>query len=218
MRFEMNSLYNMDCMIALRELPDLSFNLALVDPPYGIGRFGSLVNMPEHKDKADINKWDVKPPPEYFKELFRISEHQIIFGANNFRLPETEYFIVWDKMQAVENFASAEFAWTNYKKPAKVFRYSINKLIQDRRSEGGKIHPTQKPVELYRWILKNYATPGDTVIDTHVGSGSSLMACHDMGFAYLGFEINEFYYEKALKRIENNKRQVTIWDCQKGHK
>jgi len=210
---ELNRLYNMDCMEGMKQFPDKYFELAIVDPPYGIARFGNRVELSNRIYKeAKINKWDIKPTQEYFDELFRVSENQIIWGANNFNLPSTEYFIVWDKQQTVGNFASAEYAWTNCKVPAKVFRYSIHKVIQERKQDGGKIHPTQKPVALYEWLLKNYAKAGDKILDTHVGSASSLIACHKMGFEYIGFEIDKDYYEAAQERIRIHMQQQTIFE------
>ena len=210
---ELNRLYNMDCMVGMKQFPDKYFDLAIVDPPYGIARFGNRVELSNRICKEEkINKWDIKPTQEYFDELFRVSKNQIIWGANNFTLPETEYFIVWDKWQTVDNFASAEYAWTNCKVPAKVFRYSIHKVMQERKQDGGKIHPTQKPVALYEWLLKNYAKPGDKILDTHVGSASSLIACHKMGFEYIGFEIDKDYYEAAQERIRIHMQQQTIFE------
>ena len=210
---ELNRLYNMDCMEGMKQFPDKYFELAIVDPPYGIARFGNRVELSNRiYKKAKINKWDIKPTQEYFDELFRVSENQIIWGANNFNLPSTEYFIVWDKQQTVDNFASAEYAWTNIKMPAKVFRYAIHKEMAERKGEGGKIHPTQKPVKLYKWLLKNYAKPGDKILDTHVGSASSLIACYDMGFDYIGFEIDKDYYEAAQERMRIHMQQQTIFE------
>ena len=209
---ELNKLYNMDCMEGMKQFPDKYFDLAIVDPPYGIARFGNRVELSNRIDKnARINKWDVKPTQEYFDELFRISKNQIIWGANNFSLPNTEYFIIWDKEQTVDNFASAEYAWTNCKMPAKVFRYSISKVISDRKAEGGKIHPTQKPIALYKWLLKNYAKEGDKILDTHVGSASSLIACHQMNFEYIGFELDKEYFDKATKRMADEMAQISLF-------
>ena len=205
MKYELNTLYNMDCMEAMKDIPDKYFELAIVDPPYGIGRFGSRVCK-----ESKINKWDIKPTDEYFRELFRVSDKQIVWGANNFDLPGTEYFVVWDKAQTVDNFASAEYAWTNCKKPAKIFHYSIHQEMGNRKKTGGKIHPTQKPIALYTWLLNNYAKPGDKILDTHVGSASSLIACYDMGFDYLGFELDKDYYEAAQKRLEDHKSQIVF--------
>ena len=209
---ELNKLYNMDCMEGMKQFPDKYFELAIVDPPYGLERHkrGSL-RIDNSKKAENGLLWDEKPSKEYFDELFRVSQKQIIWGANNFTLPETEYFIVWDKQQTVDNFASAEYAWTNCKIPAKVFRYSIHKVMSDRKEECGKIHPTQKPVALYEWLLRNYAKPGDKILDTHVGSASSLIACHNLGFDYIGFEIDEDYWKAATERLEAVKAQMTLY-------
>jgi site-specific DNA-methyltransferase (adenine-specific) len=202
-------LINDDCMNILPKYEDNYFDLAIVDPPYGIKRFGDRVEIEVIETK--INEWDIKPSPEYFKELFRVSKNQIIWGANNFTLPNTEYFIIWDKQQTVDNFASAEFAWTNIKKPAKVFRHSIHKVMASRKQEKGKIHPTQKPVELYRWLLENYAQPTDMILDTHLGSGSSAIACHYFGIEeFVGIEIDKEYFDNAKTRIEKETRQIKL--------
>ena len=140
-------------------------------------------------------------PPEYFIELFRVSKYQIIWGANNFTLPPTEYFIIWNKMQTVENFASAEYAWTNIKIRAKVFNYSIHQVMSDRKAKGGKIHPTEKPVALYKWLLEKYAQKGWKILDTHVGSANSLVACHLLGYEFMGFELDSEYYQSGLNRL-----------------
>tara|TARA_R100000152_G_C6735371_1_gene159586 strand:+ start:196 stop:822 length:627 start_codon:yes stop_codon:yes gene_type:complete len=201
-----------DCMNVMKDYEDNHFDLAIVDPPYGIARFGNRVEVSNRICKeARINKWDIKPTKEYFYELFRISKNQIIWGANNFTLPESEYFIVWDKQQSVENFASAEYAWTNIKKPAKVFRYSIHKVMSDRKRENGKIHPTQKPVKLYDWLLHNYAEKGQKILDTHLGSGSIAIACHYFGVDLVGVEIDEEYYNKAKQRIDELTKQETLF-------
>ena len=205
---ELNKIYNMDCMEGMKQFPDKYFELAIVDPPYGVlDKQGGRID-----NKFKANLWDIKPTPDYFSELFRVSKNQIIWGANNFILPETEYFIIWDKMQTVDNFASAEYAWTNCKTPAKVFRYSIHKEMANRKSNGGKIHPTQKPVALYAWLLNNYAKQGDKILDTHLGSASSVLACLKLNFEYIGFEIDEDYFKLAQERIDNFKAQTNIFD------
>lgn len=196
--------FNEDCMGGMARYPDKHFELAIVDPPYGLERHkrGSL--RIDKSEKANTGlMWDIAPTQEYFDELFRVSKNQIIWGANNFNLPATEYFIVWDKQQTVDNFASAEYAWTNIKMPAKVFRYAIHKEMATRKYDGGKIHPTQKPVALYKWLLTNYAKQGDLILDTHVGSASSLIACHDMGFDAVGFELDADYYKASKQRLED---------------
>lgn len=194
----MNQVHLCDCMEFMKGVPDKFYELAIVDPPYGIERFqhGSLRFDKSEKAKDGL-LWDKKPSIEFFEELFRISNNQIIWGANNFQLPPTEYFCIWDKQQTVDNFASAEYAWVSMgmKKPAKVFRYSIHK-----HNQSDKIHPTQKPVALYKWLLKNYAKPNDKIFDSHVGSGSIRIACHDMGFDFDGCEIDKDYWEAQEER------------------
>jgi site-specific DNA-methyltransferase (adenine-specific) len=235
---------NEDNMQLMARYPDKYFDLAIVDPPYGIARFGNRVELSNRLCKsAKLNEWDIKPNEEYFKELFRISKFQIIWGANNFILPSTEYFLIWNKKQTVENFASAEYAWTNVKKPAQVFDYSIHKTMSDRKEEGGKIHPTQKPVALYKWILDKYAKDvkctycnngrvidddydrstipcelcngtmkiKPKILDTHLGSGSIAIACHDYGFELTACELDSEYYEKAIQRIKNHTNQQKLF-------
>lgn len=202
----MINLYWGDCMKAMESMKDNQYDLAIVDPPYGIGRFGDRFDG--HKK---LNGWDKPPDILYFIELQRISKYQIIWGANNFPLPESEYFIIWDKMQTVENFASAEYAYTNIKKPAQVYRHSIHRLMHERIAGGGKIHPTQKPVQLYKWLLKNYAKEGDKILDTHGGSMSIALACHDMKFSLDLWELDEDYYNAGVKRYNQHIRQLTLF-------
>lgn len=187
-------------MEGMAEFPDQYFELAVVDPPYG-GRYASKC-----KDRKGI--WDYAPQPEYFEELFRVSKNQIIWGGNYFNLPPTRGFIVWHKPNIAESFSMAmcEYAWTSFDRNAKLIRLSSQYIRHEIR-----FHPTQKPVALYEWILRNYAQKGDKVLDTHAGSASSLIACHNMNFAYIGFEISEEYYQKAHERLENVKAQQKIW-------
>lgn len=208
-------LLNCDCMSFMAGVPDKYFDLAIVDPPYGIKDFQNKRNTPGRgitKFKEDWGglKWDIKPNANYFDELFRVSKEQIIWGANNFSLPNTEYFCIWDKKQTVENFASAEYAWVSmnkWKKPAKVFTYQIHaaNAVED------KIHPTQKPVKLYRWLLKNYAKEGDKILDTHGGSMSSAIACHQMGFDLTLCELDKDYYEAGVKRFREQTMQQSLF-------
>ena len=203
---------NEDNMDLMARYKDNYFDLAIVDPPYGIARFGNRGELSNRLCKsAKLNEWDTKPSPEYFEELFRVSKNLIIWGANNFTLPESEYFLIWDKHQTVDNFASAEYAWTNCKKPAKVFRYSIHKTMSDRKSEGGKIHPTQKPVKLYEWLLMNYAKENDKILDTHLGSGSIALACHNLGYDLTACELDKEYFDAAMKRLKEHQQQLTMF-------
>ena len=192
---------NGDCMEYMREMPDNAFDLAIVDPPYGIGISSNPVRQAHRKKNWDSNV----PSKEYFSELMRVSKNQIIWGGNYYDLPPTQNYIVWDKKQPHDfSLAMCELAWCSIQKPAKMFSYSV-------LTEKGKIHPTQKPVALYKWLLKNYAKKGDKILDTHVGSASSLIACYQMGFEYVGFEIDEEYYNKAKKRLDEVKAQQTIF-------
>ena len=199
------NLYNKDCLPAMRKMADNQYALAIVDPPYGIKRFetgGSIIN----KYGDENREWNnIKPQKEYFNELFRISKNQIIWGANNFELPISEYFIVWQKGNALDfSFAMVEQAWTNIKKPAKLFIY-----LHVRNKEK-RFHPTQKPVALYKWLLKNYAKPGYKIIDTHFGSLSIGIACWDAGYDLDAYEIDKDYFEAGKKRLENHKAQLQI--------
>jgi len=201
-----------DCVTALKRFNDKHFDLAIVDPPYGIKRFEKPSGTTRFKSSKLMQEegltWDIKPTDEYWNELFRVSKNQIVFGANNFVMPPSEYFLVWDKAQTVDNFATAEYAWVSMglKKPAKIYRYSIHK-----HNHTDKIHPTQKPIDLYRWILQNYAEQGNLILDTHLGSGSSRVAAYEGGFNFVGFEINAEYYDKQEKRFNDFKSQLRMF-------
>lgn len=198
--------YNMDCMEGMKEFPDKYFELAIVDPPYGIDV--TKMNMGSRKTvKPDKSKqWDSNVPDySYFDNLFRVSKHQIIWGGNYFHLPPTRCFVIWDKGESMygRSFAECEMAWTNFERSAKIYKLGPNQV--------DRIHPTQKPVALYRWCLKNYAKPGDKILDTHVGSASSLIACHELGFDYVGFELDKEYFDKATERLETFKAQTCLF-------
>lgn len=153
------------------------------------------------------------PDADYFKELDRVAKYQIIFGGNYFldNLRATECIIVWDKKRRGLNFADCEIAWTNIKQPCRIFEFKWNGMLQeDMKNKEYRIHPTQKPVKLYEWILRNYAKPGDKILDTHVGSASSLIACKRLNFDFVGFEIDKDYYDMACKRYEQETAQMTL--------
>ena len=195
-----------DCMNVMSKYEDNHFDLAIVDPPYGLERFkkgGSIIN----KYGDNKKQWNnIKPTKEYFDELFRVSKHQIIWGANNFNLPTSEYFIVWKKGNALEfSFAMVEQAWTNIKKPAKIFEFYHT------QSKEKRMHPTQKPVELYKWLLHNYSEKGQKILDTHLGSGSIAVAAHYFGVDLVGVEIDEEYYNKAKDRVNELTKQTTMF-------
>ena len=154
-----------------------------------------------------IVTWDVAPKQEYFDELFRVSRNQIIWGGNYFSLPPARCFLIWRKTNVPQDFSMsmAEYAWTSFNLNAKVFDFSAV-------GQPGRFHPTQKPVELYKWIINNYSKAGDTILDTHVGSASSLIACRETGHKYVGFEIDEDYYRQAKKRLDAAEAQGNIFD------
>ena len=203
---KMNELYNMDCMEGMKQFPDKYFELAIVDPPYG--QFNDDKRGHQgggHAKRYGYGKWDIAPNEDYFKELFRVSKNQIIWGGNYFALPPTRCFVVWRKLTISEGFTMAmcEYAWTSFNQNSK--------WIEIAPQNPNRIHPTQKPVALYKWLLKNYAKPGDKILDTHVGSASSLIACHNYGFEYIGFEIDKDYYEAAKERLDAVKSQLTMF-------
>ena len=188
-------------MELMARYPDNYFELAIVDPPYGIGISSNPVRQ-KHKKKS----WDNSiPNKEYFNELFRVSKNQIIWGGNYFDLPPTQGFFIWDKKQPHDfSLAMCEYAWSSIQKPAKMWSLSIHK-------EQNKIHPTQKPIELYKWILKNNAKQGDKILDTHLGSGSIAIACHDYGFDLTACELDKEYFDKAIERITNHTSQIKLF-------
>jgi site-specific DNA-methyltransferase (adenine-specific) len=198
-------LFNMDCMEAMKQMPDKAFDLAIVDPPYGIGMSKNAhSNLSHIKNK----EWDLNIPHDtYFNNLFRVSKNQIIWGGNYFTLPPTRGFIFWDKHPMPPSYAHGEYAWTSFSINAKKWSGKVGNdvAVKDR------IHQTQKPVKLYLWLLNNYAKPNDKILDTHLGSGSIAIACYDMGFDLTGYEIDKDYYDAAVNRLENNKKQLTLF-------
>lgn len=191
---------NVDCMEYMPSLPDNSFNLAIIDPPYGLKKSsikgGKSVFGHTLQNKSDM-EWDVAPSEEFFKQLFRISENQIIWGGNYFHLPPCRCFIVWDKMKNIPNFSQCEMAWTSFDSPARMFSISNTGGYLDYN----RFHPTMKPVELYKSVMKAYAKHNQRIIDTHLGSGSSRIAAYKLGLDFVGCEINKEYYEKADRRF-----------------
>jgi len=206
----------------MRTIPDKKFDLAIVDPPYGINQGGknnktrgNLAIAKDYKDFGDR----CSPNQMYFNELLRISRNQIIFGANHFidKIPyNSSCWIVWDKNNGTNDFADCELAWTSFKTSVRKFKYTWNGMLQENMKQKEKrIHPTQKPVALYIWLLTNYAKPGDLIFDSHVGSGSSLVACEKEGFDYVGCELDKDYYQQAKERIEIERRQPSLFSIDK---
>jgi site-specific DNA-methyltransferase (adenine-specific) len=221
-------------MTAMASMKDKEYDLAICDPQYGLAGglqdisdsyrkrnkrreehdtkytkgvsklsgAGKLKNRILNQDKCE---WDKEPPPpEYFTELMRVTKNQLIWGGNYFYLPPTRGFCIWDKEQPWPNFSACEFAWSSFDVPSKIFRLCTF------RTKETKIHPTQKPVALYQWLLKNYAKPGDRILDTHLGSGSSAIAADIMGYNFTGYEIDEDYYKAALDRFNRHKQQCVL--------
>lgn len=232
--------YNMDCMKGMKEFPDKYFDLAIVDPPYGGGGGSGIKSQEEDlaggstntisvkrtggtwakkyriggypsgdKTNANITHWDFAPDKSYFDELFRVSKNQIIWGGNYFYLPPTRCFLVWRKISISENFSMAmcEYAWTSFNDNAKVFE-----CVPQGNKNMKRFHPTQKPIALYEWILNRYAKEGDIILDTHVGSASSLIACYRANHKYVGFELDEQYYKLSKQRLSEEMSQMRIQD------
>jgi len=197
-------LLNIDCMEYMATLSDKAFDLAIVDPPYGLGEKitngGTWAAKLTKKDSA----WDTAPTKEFFNELQRVSRNQIIWGGNYFELPPARCFLIWDKVAHMDTLADCEFAWTSFDKNAKIFKHVRNTSEQ-------RIHVCQKPIKLYEWLLTNYAKPGQRILDTHLGSGSSAIAAHYFGVDFVGCELDRDYYELAKKRFEQQTSQMAMF-------
>jgi len=207
----MIELLNIDCMEYMATQPDNAFDLAICDPPYGLdmaserprkdGRFAG--NVPKNWDKEI-------PEKEYFDQVRRVSKNQIIWGGNYFPLPPTQCFVFWYKQNPVPNFSDGELAWTSFSEPAKCFPFKYYGNLQGLTSADKKIHISQKPIELYDWLLANYANPGQRILDTHLGSGSSAIAAHYFGCDFVGCEIDPDYYQAAMDRFDRETRQQSF--------
>lgn len=212
----MINIYNKDCLEALKEMSNNEFDLAIVDPPYGINivsEFKKTINSSSSMMKGMNgifgSEWDnATPNIEYFEELKRVSKNQIIWGGNYFLdyLNSTRCFLSWDKMNGTNNMADFELAWTSFDKSCR--RFSMHHFSN---GYGKKIHPTQKPIKLYEWLLMNYAKEGDKILDTHLGSGSIAIACHNLGYDLEGYELDKEYFDNALKRIKQHQAQTTLF-------
>ena len=215
-------LLNCDCMDFMKDQPDNAFDLAIVDPPYGIDAGNSFGgeerksgNGAAKKTAFQKKNWDLNiPERDYFLELNRVSKNQIIWGANymsNYLQPSMGW-IVWDKDNGSTKFSDAELAFTSFDRALRVFQYTWNGMLQgDMKNKETRIHPTQKPVKLYEWILSNYAKEGDSILDTHLGSGSSAIAAHYAGFDFVGMELDEDYYKAACERFDKETAQKDMF-------
>ena len=212
---------NEDNMQLMACYPDNYFELAIVDVQYGIGEDGLKNHSRSKQAKAKEykpKKWDSKAPNKYyFNELYRVSKNQIIWGSNHFldNLPfnlNSPCWIVWDKQNGDNDFADAELAYTSFKKAVRIYKFRWAGMLQgNMKDKENRIHPTQKPVPLYKWLLHNYAKEGDKILDTHLGSGSIAIACHDMNFELTACELDSDYYNDAIKRISNHIKQQKLF-------
>ena len=218
----MLTITNEDNMELMARYPDNYFDLAIVDPPYGINiqKMNYTQNtkggIAKRNDYSSVGNWDSETPTkEYFNELFRVSKNQIIWGGNYFELPLTKSWIIWDKKTEEKysnDFADCEMAWNSFDKPAKIVRYLWSGMLQpNMKDKQQRIHPTEKPYQLYKWLLDKYAKQGDKILDTHLGSGSIAIACHDYGFELTACELDKEYYEKAIERINNHVAQQKLF-------
>lgn len=220
-------LHNVDCLPFMKQCEDNQFDLAIVDPPYGINADKAQNAAAEARKKANgkskagrgwkeykTTDWDNGiPNAEYWNELFRISKNQIVWGGNYMteHLPPSMGWIIWDKGQRDFSLADGEMAWTSFDKALRIFEMSRGKALAKNNEKGGRFHPTQKPTELYEWILSKYADEGDKIIDTHLGSGSIAIACDKMKFDLVGTEIDSDYFTEANKRLDQHRRQQTLF-------
>ena len=211
-------LFNCDNMELMAKYPDKHFDLAIVDPPYGIDMDGGKIGIDGAGKAKQYTKydWDKKAPDKtYFEELFRVSKNQIIWGANHFieRINKnSSCWLVWDKNKVGGYFADAELAWTSFDTAVRIFKWTWHGFIQQNMgNKQERIHPTEKPIQLYQWILQNYAKEGDLILDTHLGSASIAIACHREKFSLVGCELVKEYYDNGLKRLKNEQMQTTLF-------
>jgi site-specific DNA-methyltransferase (adenine-specific) len=210
---------NKNCMEGMKEYPDKYFDLAIVDPPYGIGEDGrnnhTRGKLAKAKDYRSTSRYDNSIPDyTYFQELFRVSKNQIIWGGNYYIefLKNTPCVIVWDKDNGESDFADCELAWTSFETAVRRFKFRWSGMLQeDMKNKEERIHPNHKPTALYKWLVKNYAKQGYKILDTHVGSASSLITFEDAGLDYVGFELDEIHYSNAVKRIEQYRKQLKLF-------
>ena len=215
-----SEVFNLDCMAGMSKYPDKYFDLAVVDPPYGIGEDGhkGIKRGSEGYRKAYrsfIGGDKQAPDRAYFEELKRVSKNQIIFGSNHFieniSGANSSCWIVWDKQNGATDFADCELAYTSFKTAVRIFRFRWNGFMQgDMKNWENRIHPTQKPVALYSWIFEKYAKPGDKILDTHLGSASSRIAAHRAGLDFVGFELDEYYFNAGNTRFEEETAQMCM--------
>ena len=217
----MTQAFNMDCVEAMKQMEDNAFDLAIVDPVYGdVTQGGYMRNLDSTTKLArpihyHLGLWNQeKTGKEYFDELFRVSKNQIIWGGNYFTVEigkNSQCWIVWDK-ERTGGFAEFEIAWTSFNRASRIFRYMWNGMLQgNMKNKETRIHPTQKPVALYKWLLKNFADEGMKILDTHLGSGSSRIAAYDLGFDFVGYEIDKTYFDEQEERFNTHRNQLNLF-------
>jgi site-specific DNA-methyltransferase (adenine-specific) len=204
--------FNRDCVEAMKEYPDNYFDLAVVDPPYGIGASEMTMGSGKNKKYKKGKNWDNKTPSEeYFNQIFRVSQNQIIWGGNYFELPLTKSWILWDKgIYGDCDFADGEMAWTSFDKVLRIAQIRYKGFLG---ADTERIHPTQKPIALYNWIFANYAKPNDKILDTHLGSQSSRISAYKAGLDFTGFELDKEYFEQGNKRFNDF---LTVYEQEVG--
>ncbi len=203
---------NEDNMKLMARYEDNHFDLAIVDPPYGYG--DAKTDILNFRQNEQHREWNIAPNEEYFKELFRVSKNQIIWGGNYFPFIwgfGGRCFIYWHKGNPVPNFADGELAWTSFDKNAKQYDYRYYGNLEGNTSASKKFHPTQKPISLYEWVLMNFAEKGMKILDTHLGSGSIAIACHNLNYDLVACELDQKYYKDALKRLKTHQSQLTMF-------
>jgi site-specific DNA-methyltransferase (adenine-specific) len=208
----LSEVFNIDCMEGMKKYPDKYFDLAIVDPPYGLGEDGGNISRHHSQKKYKKKKWDNQTPDKsYFEELFRVSKNQIVWGANHFisKMPfDSSCWIFWDK-DRYGDFADGELAWSSFETAVRYYKFTWDGVRKEIYEE--RFHPTQKPTSLYKYLLKNYAHPGNKILDTHLGSGSSRIAAYEMGFDFTGYEIDTDYFQAQEKRFQQYKSQLKIF-------
>ena len=200
----LSTVYLMDCIEGMKQYPDKYFDLAVVDPPYGLGDKLTQGGTWASKYAKGDAIWDVAPPRHYWDELFRVSKNQIVWGGNYFGLPPNRCFIIWDKVAHMHTLADCEYAWTSFDRNAKIFKHVRN-------TSETRIHICQKPIKLYDWIFHNYAKQGDKILDTHLGSQSSRIAANKAGLDFVGFEVDREYYDQGNKRFKEFVSQMRLF-------
>jgi site-specific DNA-methyltransferase (adenine-specific) len=220
MKEDKTRVFRMDNMEYMMGIPDGFYELAIVDPPYGIGEDGSKNHtrgkLAKSKNYKGYSSGDLtSPDAKYWDELMRISKNQIVWGANHFisKIPfDSSCWIVWDKDNGETDFADCELAWTSFNTSVRKFKWKWQGMLQqDMKNKQIRIHPNEKPIKLYEWLLMNYAKEGDKILDTHLGSGSSRIAAYNLGFDFTGIELDEDYFNDSVKRFEQHKSQLTIF-------